>query len=72
MVSSVLSRAITTVAVDEVIADLVASRAALSREIALRRMEQAGIALVTMEMVVFEWLGRAGTADFRALLPLIK
>ena len=42
------------------------------REIALRRMEQAGVHPVTTEMVIFEWLGRAGTPDFKALLPLIK
>ena len=55
-----------------VVVDAVASRQEASREIALRRMEQAGVHPVTTEMVIFEWLGRAGTPDFKALLPLIK
>ncbi len=55
-----------------VVVDAIASREETSRETALRRMEQAGVHPVTTEMVIFEWLGRAGTADFKALLPLIK
>ncbi len=55
-----------------VVVDAIASREEASRETALRRMEQAGVHPVTTEMVIFEWLGRAGTADFKALLPLIK
>ena len=55
-----------------VVVDAVASRQEASRQTALRRMEQAGVHPVTTEMVIFEWLGRAGTPDFKALLPLIK
>ena len=55
-----------------VVVDAIASRAQASKEIALRRMEQAGVHPVTTEMVIFEWLGRAGTPDFKALLPLVK
>ena len=55
-----------------VVADAIASRREASREIAMRRMEQAGVHPVTTEMVIFEWVGRAGTADFKAILPLIK
>jgi nicotinamidase-related amidase len=55
-----------------VVADAVASRQAASCDMALRRLERSGVNLVTTEMVIFEWLGRAGTPDFKALLPLIK
>jgi len=55
-----------------VVVDAIASRAQASKEIALRRMEQAGVHPVTTEMVIFEWLGCAGTPDFKALLPLVK
>ena len=55
-----------------VVVDAIASRQEASREAAQRRMEQAGVSCVTTEMAIFEWLGRAGTADFKALMPLIK
>jgi nicotinamidase-related amidase len=55
-----------------VVVDAVGSRSALSKEIALRRMEAAGIALVTTEMVLFEWLRDANHPQFRSLLKLIK
>lgn len=31
-----------------------------------------GAGIVTTQMVVFEWLGKAGTEAFKELLPLIK
>lgn len=55
-----------------VVADAVDSRMAQSRAIALDRMRASCIMPVTTEMVLFEWLGRAATEDFRMLLPLIK
>ncbi len=55
-----------------VVADAVSSRTAASYEFALRRLEAAGARVVTAEMVVFEWLGQAGTPMFRELIKLIK
>jgi len=54
------------------VADAVGSRLEQSREIALKRAMQAGLAVVTAEMVVFEWLQRAGTDDFKSIAPLLK
>lgn len=52
--------------------DAVSSRKAIDRETAVARLRDAGIAVVTTEMVLFEWLARAGTDAFRDVLPLIK
>ncbi len=55
-----------------VVADAVASRSAEDRMRGLARMQAAGAEIVTTEMVVFEWLERAGTPAFKALSPLIR
>ena len=54
------------------VADAASSRTPENRQAAIERMRAAGIHIVTTEMVLFEWLHRAGTEEFRALLPLIK
>ena len=54
------------------VADAVGSRSPEVRELALRRLEQAGAALVSHEMVAFEWLGRADVPEFRDVLRLLK
>ena len=55
-----------------VVADAVASRRPESKEIALRRLASAKVTLATAEMVIFEWLERAGSDNFRALAPLLR
>ncbi len=55
-----------------VVADAVGSRDPADARAALQRLERAGATIVTAEMVVFEWLRRAGTEDFRHLLRYIK
>ena len=55
-----------------VVADATASRTKSSRRLALARMLKSGVDVVDSEMVVFEWLGKAGTADFKELLSLVK
>ncbi|MFI4918123.1 MAG: isochorismatase family protein [Legionellales bacterium] len=50
-----------------VVVDAVTSRHAVDLSYGLKRMQQAGIHLITSEMVFFEWLRTAGSLDFKAL-----
>lgn len=54
------------------VADAMASRAPSSHALALERMRQHGVAVVNTEMVVFELLGKAGTAEFKSLSALVR
>jgi nicotinamidase-related amidase len=54
------------------VADAMASRKPESAALAFDRMRAAGIEVVNTEMVVFELLERAGTAEFKALSGLIR
>jgi nicotinamidase-related amidase len=56
----------------DAVADAVGSRRAPCRALALERMRGAGVGIVDTEMVLFEWLERAGTDLFRELSRLIK
>jgi len=55
-----------------VVADAVASRAKSSWRLALARLLKTGVDVVDSEMVVFEWLGKAGTQEFKELQGLVK
>jgi len=55
-----------------VVTDATSSRTLTSEQACLDRLQAAGAGIVTTEMVVFEWLGRADTPEFKELLPLIK
>jgi nicotinamidase-related amidase len=55
-----------------VVADAVSSRTPANREAALLRLRENGIEVATTEMVLFEWLGEAGTPEFKELSRLIK
>ncbi|HEX2529531.1 MAG TPA: isochorismatase family protein [Geminicoccus sp.] len=55
-----------------VVADGVGTRRALDKEVGLGRMARAGAQIVTTDMVVFEWMERAGTEIFRELIPLLR
>ena len=50
-----------------VVADAIASRRPEDRDVALTRMRDEGIRVVTREMVAFEWLGEAATPLFREI-----
>ena len=55
-----------------VVADAVASRDSTSVVHARDRLLQAGCGWVNAEMVVFEWMERAGTDLFRSVVQLVK
>lgn len=55
-----------------VVADAVCSRRTLDRDVALDRLRAAGAVVTTVEQVVYEALGRAGTAAFRDALRFVK
>lgn len=54
------------------VADASASRSPENRSAAIERMRAGGVHIVTTEMVLFEWLEKAATDEFRATLPLLK
>ena len=55
-----------------VAADATTSRQRRNADLALERLRQNGVSIVSTEMVVFEWLGRAGTDEFREISRLIR
>ncbi len=55
-----------------VAADGVGSRTLFNWKTGINRLEKSGAVISSTEMIIFELLNRAGTSDFRALLPLIK
>ena len=50
-----------------VVAEAVGSRRPSDRELALARMRSHGVHIVSREMVAFEWLGQAGSDEFREI-----
>ena len=55
-----------------VIEDASASRMPANEVLAADRMRQENIALASTEMAIFEWLGKAGTLEFKELSALIR
>ncbi len=55
-----------------IVEDAVASRKTVDMETALRRLETHGAQRVTSEMVIFEWLRKAGTLDFKEIQGWMK
>jgi nicotinamidase-related amidase len=55
-----------------VVADAVGSRRALDHQTGMQRMLANGIVPVTVESVLLEWVKEAGTAAFKAVLPVIR
>jgi len=55
-----------------VIGDAVSSRTPENCQFALERMRQGGAVVSSTEMAMYELLERAGTDEFRQVLPLVK
>jgi nicotinamidase-related amidase len=55
-----------------VVQDAIGSRRAESKQVALRRMAQHRVEIVTTEMVVFEWVRTSTHPNFKALSALIR
>jgi len=55
-----------------VVSDATSSRTEENWRVALDRMHQAAVVITSTEMVIYELLRRAGTDEFRAVLPLVK
>ncbi|GAA4341910.1 hydrolase [Pigmentiphaga soli] len=55
-----------------VVADAVDSRHPANHALALDRMRQAGASIVSTEMVLFEWVGAAGTDAFKHVSRRVK
>lgn len=55
-----------------VASDAVCSRTRENWQIGLDRMEHAGAVISSTEMIVYELLGRSGTEEFKAMLPMLK
>ena len=55
-----------------VVSDAVSSRAAYNKNIALERVKRAGATATSTEMFIYEILQKAGTEEFKSVLPLVK
>ncbi len=54
-----------------VVADAVSSRTRANHELGLARLAAAGAIVGPAEMIIYELLGRAGTPEFKAILPYV-
>ena len=55
-----------------VVGDAVTSRKVYDKDTALSRIAAQGIQCVTTEMVLFEWLARGDTPEFKKSISLIN
>ena len=52
--------------------DATSSRTLENWKVGLNRMERAGAVISSTEMMIYELLGKSGTPEFKAILPLLK
>ena len=55
-----------------VVADAISSRTAENKSIAIERMRQSGVFIVSTEMILFQLLDKAGTEEFKLISNLVK
>ncbi len=55
-----------------VAADATSSRTSANMQYGLERLRDLGVEVMSTEMIIYEMLERAGTAQFKALLPYLK
>lgn len=55
-----------------VVADAISSRTEANRRAAIRRMEQAGIFIISTEMLLFQLMDEAGSSSFKQISQLVK
>jgi len=55
-----------------VVPDACSSRTTERHKLGMERIRDFGVLPAAAESVVYEWLERAGTAEFRAILPLVR
>ncbi|MFU8818250.1 MAG: isochorismatase family protein [Desulfurivibrio sp.] len=53
-------------------ADAVSSRTSGNYEIGLTRLREIGAVVASTEMIIYDWLQKAGTPAFKQLLPALK
>jgi nicotinamidase-related amidase len=56
----------------QVVEDAISSRSPHNVAIAVERMRAAGVTVTSTEMIIYELLRKAGTPEFKAMLPYIK
>jgi len=54
-----------------VVSDGVSSRSELNHQQGLERLQSIGVVVGPVEMLIYELLGKAGTSEFKAVLPYI-
>lgn len=56
----------------QVAADAVSSRTVFNRDVGIQLLRQAGAVVTTAEIVMFQWIHRSNTEEFRKVHPLLK
>jgi nicotinamidase-related amidase len=54
------------------VSDAISARSEPNRQVGLNRLRSAGAVITSTEMLLFELLGKAGTDEFRKVLPIVK